>query len=58
MDLMLNLISLTPKISAFSIKISLGRPYAEGAVTYIKMEYVIIELDCNLLRFCIFRKFR
>ena len=35
MDLMLNLISLTPKISAFLIKISLGRPYAEGAVTYI-----------------------
>ena len=32
MDLMLNLISLTRKISGFVVQISLGRPYAEETV--------------------------
>ena len=36
MGLMLNLISLTPNISAFLIQISHKRPYAEGIVIILK----------------------
>ena len=32
MDLMLNLISTTPKISVFIVQVSLRRPNAEGTV--------------------------
>ena len=36
MGLMLNLISLTPNISAFLIQISHKRPYAEGIVIILQ----------------------
>ena len=36
MDLMLNLISQIPKISAFLIKISPRRPHAEGTVIILQ----------------------
>ena len=36
MDLMLNLISLTPKISAFLVPISLRKRYAEGFVIIVQ----------------------
>ena len=37
MDLMLSLISLTPKISAFLVQIPLRRPYAGG--TFIILQH-------------------
>ena len=36
MDLMPNLISLTPKISAFLVHISLRRPYGGGTVIILQ----------------------
>ena len=39
MDLMLALISLTPKISAFLVQISLRGPYAKGTVTILQTHY-------------------